>query len=1395
MKKLLQLKTMLLLCALIVGSGTMWADDTYNRVTSTSDLVVDAEYVISDGTYLVTAYGSKLTTTTSGFSVSSNTMSVTTATPLVFTLGGSSGSYTLAYQDDKTTKYLGGSTASGSKTNFVTATSATSANYKWAIADYNSTGVYAASTAGYGSTIRYIANNDGTIGFYTNTYAKLTLYKKSAAAATALAVKTAPTKVNYKKGETLDLTGLVLDATVGGDHVDVTSGYTASPANGATLNDVGAQTVTFTYGGQNTTQTIHVGDLESIALTTTSVKTTYDEGQTFDPTNLVVTATYSDGEDTPTTWTEDVTASCSYDPDGALETTDDNVEVSYTWGSTTKTANITITVNEATAYTVTFNAGTGTCGTSSLTEAAGLAGVELPTATIGVTGWSFAGWATAATGNTEVAPTLYTAGSTYHPTDNCTLYAVYKFSEGTEGEYKRATSVSEITTAGKVVIVSNKYSKMLDNTFASNIAAPEEESSVITADAKDVFVLTGDNTDGYTLTNGLKTIGVTGTDNNTVISNTTTNSSWTINVNTSTTNVFYFLNKAKAKLCLEHDGTNWCVYAPGTPSTNQYNCLKVYIPNFAIVYNSTPAAIVNPTVAFTTAGDKALYVKNENSYTNAANVTGIAKTPVYTSSDVTVATVSDAGVVTALKAGTTTITATVAAEVGVNTEASAFYEVTVKDASNIAGLKAITDASSVVTFTADLTDAVVTYVDGNYAYIQDASGAVYASCGSSLTAGNKINGAISGSIKAAYKIDEITAIDLSGATVTEDGIIPAADVKTLAEIKAAGTNYDGKLVTVNGSKVTTALTNEQNGEITDDDGTTSFKLVCPYEGVNADRYAEGNITGFISIYNASTYRLNIYDQSQIVLTKNAPTAQTLSFEGGNEAFDEVTSALSAFKGKSVEGAHTAVTYSKVDESSIIGDFNTETGALTLNGACGTATITATAAAGEVVEAGVTTPYLVASESYTITVSPRYMVTFSVNGVETVLRQATSGAAIAVPTPAACGDYTFVGWSTSTVDPTDVEPSMTDLGATVTPENNNGKYYAVFAKETVGEDELVTFYSNAGTTGTDATSGVSMDATTNGNNGNSAPGFNLNKTLTMSSINLSGYKSPTSLYFDYIPGKSGETYTTFVVKQYNSSSTLLSTTNVAGKDHTKYMKTDAISLDLSCVQIVITSSGYTSNCYIDNIEIKATRPSISYEDYRTSLPTVEVTITDAQYATFCYARELNVAGTGVTAYTASANGEGEAVTLTKISDNIIPANTGVILFAESEGTYEINVSDTEKDAIDGNELVGVTTRTQILESAAGKYNYILSKKGEEIGFYRASGAFLLPNRAYLSTSTKEAAAREFMAIMFDEGETSLREVRGLKAEVRGEFFNLNGQRVATPVKGNIYIVNGKKVMFK
>ena len=102
-------------------------------------------------------------------------------------------------------------------------------------------------------------------------------------------------------------------------------------------------------------------------------------------------------------------------------------------------------------YTVRFDAEGGTCGTTSLTEASGGAGVTLPaaTATCAPAGWSFYGWATSTVSSTTIAPATFVGatGETYYPTGNITLHAVYK-----EGGYAIGTgSFAQVTGTANVV--------------------------------------------------------------------------------------------------------------------------------------------------------------------------------------------------------------------------------------------------------------------------------------------------------------------------------------------------------------------------------------------------------------------------------------------------------------------------------------------------------------------------------------------------------------------------------------------------------------------------------------------------------------------------------------------------------------------------------------------------------------------------------------------------------------------------------------------------------------------------------------------------------------------------------------------------------------------------------
>lgn len=78
--------------------------------------------------------------------------------------------------------------------------------------------------------------------------------------------------------------------------------------------------------------------LSSIAVTTAPTKTTYSVGEEFDPTGMVITATYSDS-------TTKAITNYTYSPNGALAATDEAITISYTEDGVTKTTTQAITVS------------------------------------------------------------------------------------------------------------------------------------------------------------------------------------------------------------------------------------------------------------------------------------------------------------------------------------------------------------------------------------------------------------------------------------------------------------------------------------------------------------------------------------------------------------------------------------------------------------------------------------------------------------------------------------------------------------------------------------------------------------------------------------------------------------------------------------------------------------------------------------------------------------------------------------------------------------------------------------------------------------------------------------------------------------------------------------------
>lgn len=184
---------------------------------------------------------------------------------------------------------------------------------------------------------------------------------------------------------------------------------------------------------------------------------------------------------------------------------------------------------------------------------------------------------------------------------------------------------------------------------------------------------------------------------------------------------------------------------------------------------------------------------------------------------------------------------------------------------------------------------------------------------------------------------------------------------------------------------------------------------------------------------------------------------------------------------------------------------------------------------------------------------------------------------------------------------------------------------------------------------------------------------------------------------------------------------------------------------------------------------------------TSLP---VTITVAGVATLYSPVALTIPE-GVKAYT-GAIGEGY-ISMTEI-ETTIPKNTGVYLVG-NQGTYNFEIA-ADVDAIPNNCFTG--TIPTIANPNTGSI-YALGRADGEYGFYKWSTGNLSGFKAYISTVS--AGSNGFKIVFNDDDVTAVEAVivNGQSSIVNG-YYDLQGRKVVAPQKGQLYIHNGKKVLY-
>lgn len=161
--------------------------------------------------------------------------------------------------------------------------------------------------------------------------------------------------------------------------------------------------------------------------------------------------------------------------------------------------------------------------------------------------------------------------------------------------------------------------------------------------------------------------------------------------------------------------------------------------------------------------------------------------------------------------------------------------------------------------------------------------------------------------------------------------------------------------------------------------------------------------------------------------------------------------------------------------------------------------------------------------------------------------------------------------------------------------------------------------------------------------------------------------------------------------------------------------------------------------------------------------------------------------GAEVYTGKLNDAKDVLNMTKFEGGI-PANQGVVLVGTADkATITIGATTA---AISENDLLGTIANIAFTDDAPRANYLVFGKSGENVGFYApsASVANIPANKAYLNASALSAPA---IALNFNGTTTGVNTVVLGENGVNAPVFDLSGRRVAAPVKGGVYIQNGKK----
>ena len=764
--------------------------------------------------------------------------------------------------------------------------------------------------------------------------------------------------------------------------------------------------------------------------------------------------------------------------------------------------------------------------------------------------------------------------------------------------------------------------------------------------------------------------------------------------------------------------------------------------------------------------------------------------------------------------GTATVTAKFAGD-GTYASTTGSYTISVKSVvKDIATLKpqiTSTSSSSTQSFSLKLTDAIVTYKNGNNAYVQDNTGGLFTTGGSSLNVGDKINGIVD--VKAYIRSGQrtVTSWILSSDATIEKNVEFTPEVVTVAQLNENIDKYENMQVKVVGATVNAAMSNNQTTVSQDGEKITLFSKTSSITWeLKADDYVD--IVGFPCKYN-KTNEICVWRKGDVTINESV-IATTLSI-------DPATTEYTVEKGK--ESAFTAPTVTVTDANNeTVADAkitykssNTDVATVAEDGTVsfvgfGTTTITAS-------YAGDATHKAAADISYSI-IYGKVKTTMAWSATEAKANIGEEN--FTAPTLSLTADgesilegktITYESDNENVATFVDGELMIGDEGTTIITakfagDDTYAESTASYTLTVVDPNKMeVTFdFTNPSKYGYGTTSGSSAFGTGAGDikEGNSIS----EDPVTLTNTTVSGYG--TRFYNDGLRMYTGNVHTLSVPAGYRITSVAFvgadaykiedaaantswtgSKRNVVIKYTDNNKKVTALTVGYKKVELPLIKINEEDNDIV-----------VLENEYKSVNVSVDRTMqADGGWYTFCVPFDIDDVSTTplkdaeirkYKSMTGSVMNFEATTSLKAAHAYLVKPTTDIANPVFNDVT--VSLGDGEDDG-DGNYgFVGILSTTDLATDGTnlflgpGNKFYIPTKDDHTLKALR--GYFVAPSR--------ESGA--LMSIRIDDTTTSIAALNGNAATTNGKVYNLSGQYVGNDVKAlpkGVYIVNGRKYIVK